>query len=850
MTGQTISHYRIREKLGEGGMGVVYKAEDVKLGRVLALKFLSGEGAEERERFLREARAAAALNHPNICTVYEVDEEHGFLAMELVEGPSLKERIAERPLKLDEALGIARQVCEGLQAAHEKGIVHRDIKPGNILLTPKGQVKITDFGLAAMADRTRITKTGALMGTPAYMSPEQAKGESSDRRTDIWSLGIVLYEMLSGRLPFARETEHAVSYAVVHEDPEPVTALRSGVPVELDRIISKALRKDPGGRYQHVEEMRVDTLALLEKTETSRTGKAGIRSWVLVGAIAFAVVLAGLIAWIRMAQVQTRETVWSIRPLTSFGGMEVEPCWSPDGSFFAYSHYQSGNLDLFVMPSGGGAPVRLTKHSADDYLPRWSPDGRQIAFVSNRDGRVSVYVMPALGGSERKVAETHEPLERRGRDNLGAFPWSPDGRQLLFSRFQSGGMAVWKIDLVTGSETRITQPGRGANDVSASWSFDGGSIAFARGAKLMVATAAGGEPKTVLEEEHLNLGPAWSPDSRRIVFSSNRSGAINLWEVVLATGRVRQITSGPGPDQSPSTGRTGKLAYDVVRHQTDVYRMELHNRRETQLTFHGGNNFPARLSPDERKVVYQSNRTGNTEIWELDLETKEERQLTNHPGADTAPDLSPDGREILFVSNREKGRQLWIMKADGSGLRRLRQDEVRPGAPKWSPDGDWIGYLADSDRGGALWIAKRDGSQAEPRLFGVLNFGWYRDSRHVIYLRPGKEGGVPPELRVANLLTGKESSLGTGMHAEPAVSPDGEALTFCRGLSGRSMELYLLRLTAKGGALPLPAGPPEQLTRGQGAWHAHNGGFSADGKRILYTRATDEGDIYVIENYR
>ena len=405
MTGQTISHYRILEKLGEGGMGVVYKAEDVKLGRVVALKFLSGREAEQRERFLREARAAAALNHPNICTVYEVDEEHGFLAMEVVEGPSLKERIAERPLKLEEALEIARQVCEGLQAAHEKGIVHRDIKPGNILLTPKGQVKITDFGLAVIGGRTRITKSGTSLGTPAYMSPEQVRGEVADSRADIWSLGVVVYEMVSGRLPFGGETEHAVSYAIVHENPEPLTAVRTGVPVELDRIMSKALRKDPDGRYQHTDEMGVDLQDLVRKTEPAGGDLgASMRRWALAGVVAVVAAAAGVFAWLRLSGVQPKEAVWSIRPLTSFGGMEVDPSWSPDGSFFAYSHYQAGNLDLFVMPSGGGAPVRLTNHAADDYLPRWSPDGRQIAFVSNREGRVSVYVMPALGGAERKVA--------------------------------------------------------------------------------------------------------------------------------------------------------------------------------------------------------------------------------------------------------------------------------------------------------------------------------------------------------------------------------------------------------------------------------------------------------------
>ncbi len=228
MIGQTISHYKITEKLGEGGMGVVYKAEDTKLRRVVALKFLRSElieNPEHRERFLREAQAAAALDHPNICTIYEIDEDAGrtFLAMAFIEGLTVKDKIAQRPLKLDQALDIAVQTAQGLQAAHEKGIVHRDIKGANIMVTPPGQVKIMDFGLAQLAERSKLTETTTILGTPSYMSPEQARGEKTDRRADLWSLGVVLYEMIAGRLPFVGERQEAVLYGITSEEPEPVT---------------------------------------------------------------------------------------------------------------------------------------------------------------------------------------------------------------------------------------------------------------------------------------------------------------------------------------------------------------------------------------------------------------------------------------------------------------------------------------------------------------------------------------------------------------------------------------------------------------------------------------------------
>jgi formylglycine-generating enzyme required for sulfatase activity/tRNA A-37 threonylcarbamoyl transferase component Bud32 len=261
--GATISHYRIVGKLGEGGMGVVYKAEDTRLRRPVALKFLRREALdspEHKQRFVREAQAAAALDHPNVCTVFEIDQADGqaFLVMALVEGQSVSSKIAERPLRLDEALDMAIQTAQGLQAAHEKGIVHRDIKPSNLIVNQHGQVKIMDFGLAQLADRSRLTQTTSVVGTVAYMSPEQAQRLPTDRRSDIWSLGVVLYEMVTGRVPFEGEHEMAIIYSIINEDHEPITALRVGLPTELDRIIAKAMAKDPESRYQHVVELRVD----------------------------------------------------------------------------------------------------------------------------------------------------------------------------------------------------------------------------------------------------------------------------------------------------------------------------------------------------------------------------------------------------------------------------------------------------------------------------------------------------------------------------------------------------------------------------------------------------------------
>jgi len=315
VVGETISHYKILSELGRGGMGVVYKAEDTKLKRVVALKFLRSEALddeEHKERFLREAQAAAALDHPNICTVYEIDEADGqtFLSMAYLEGQTVKEKIKARPLKLEEALDTAIQTAQGLQAAHEKGIVHRDIKGANLMVTPQDQVKIMDFWLAQLAERSQLTKTATILGTPAYMSPEQAQRLPTDRRTDIWSVGVVIYEMVTGRLPFEGERQQAVLYAITSEEPEPITALRAGLPMELERIVAKALAKAPEERYQHLDEMTVDLKSLRKRLEsgTSRTLVSAVESataagresktWLQAAAAVVFIALGGLLAWL------------------------------------------------------------------------------------------------------------------------------------------------------------------------------------------------------------------------------------------------------------------------------------------------------------------------------------------------------------------------------------------------------------------------------------------------------------------------------------------------------------------------------------------------------------------------
>ena len=428
-------------------MGVVYKAEDTKLKRFVALKFLRSdvlEDEEHRERFLREAQAAAALDHSNICTVYEIDEVEGetFIAMAFIEGQTVKDKIAERPLKLEEALDIAIQTAQGLQAAHEKGIVHRDIKSANLMVTPQGQVKVMDFGLAQLAERSQLTKTATILGTPAYMSPEQAQRLPTDRRTDIWSLAVVIYEMVTGRLPFEGERQQAVLYAIANEEAEPITALRVGVPTELDRLVGKAMAKSPDERYQHVEEMLVDLRTLRKERESGASRQVPAQAalvhsrragwYVALAVVGVAVIVA---VWLGVWGPAGREPQAPLRPvpLTSDPGREMHPTFSPDGNqvAFAWDGENRDNTDIWVKLVAGGRALRLTTNPAVDSHPAWSPDGSQIAFHRRSGGSGSIWLVPPLGGNERRLAETpHLSVYPRNAEGLS---WSPDGKFLAVS---------------------------------------------------------------------------------------------------------------------------------------------------------------------------------------------------------------------------------------------------------------------------------------------------------------------------------------------------------------------------------------------------------------------------------
>ncbi len=882
MISKKLGHYKIVERIGKGGMGEVYRARDTKLGRDVALKLLPDDSAKHPERvrrFEREARAVAALKHPNIVTIHSVeviDDQH-FITMELVEGKMLSELVPGRGFSLERFFEIAIPLADALSSAHTKGITHRDLKPSNIMLDQDGRVKVLDFGLAKLfapsSDRSQeatatvvgdqgVTEEGAIFGTVSYMSPEQAGGKPLDHRTDIFSLGVVLYEMATGERPFQGDTPISTISSILRDSPRPVTQHKATLPRHLARVIGRCLEKSPDKRFQTARDVCNELEGLQKEVESgdieavvsgtaSReaprmpAGQAIRRSpWPWVGIATGAMAALVYFAFFRGTPSAPELAVTTL-PMTSLVGFEMAGSWSPDGSFFAYSH-SAGSMDVFIVSSAGGDPVCVVENPADDLLPRWSPDNRWIAFTSNREQKCSIYLVPPLGGGVQKLVDIGiSPMDGAIYSTLGSFPWSPDGRTLYFTRRdEESRMAIWKIDLATRTEERLTDPPRGHNDFAAAVSFSGAQVAFCRSdlahSTLFVMPAGGGELQPVWEEEVASLLVCWSPDGRSLIYGSG-----GLWAVEVATGRRRQLTT-VDSFGGPVMARDGRILYETFSHQTDLFTQNLDGTEEERLTSHTHDNFGARFSPDGRRVAYSSTRTGNAKIWLLDLESRIERQLTQREGDDGFPDWSPDGREIVFTSNEGGKTSLWVVAAEGGAARKLTDALPAMWRLRWSPDGKWIGFVANSEAGRALFAIPSQGGEVRKLLDDVSSYNWYGDSRRIIYTPITDEAAQ--ELRAVDLDSGEEELLLETSHAEVELAFDGSALSYVSSLSHYNMNLHILRLERPGAnRLPRAAGPVEMITHGEGRWHVHNGGWSPDGRRVIFTRDTDAGDVYVLD---
>ncbi len=885
MIGKVLAHYRVVGSLGKGGMGEVYVAEDAKLHRRVALKVLPQEMAadpERRARFQREAQAVAALNHPNIVTVYSIEETDGvhFITMELIEGKTLTEMVPRKGFTTSRLLGIAIPLADAVSRAHRAGITHRDLKPDNIMVDSEGRLRVLDFGLAKLRDasdpeegtqvRTAAagTEEGRILGTVAYMSPEQADGKPVDPRSDVFSLGTILYEMASGERPFCGDTSMSTIGAILKDEPASVTELNSSLPRHLGRIIRRCLAKDPDRRYQTALDLRNELEGLKAEIDSgesmgepgSATPRPRRRSRIPVVLGVGAVIAAvAVLAVLLREEPDASPTMYTSRPITATLGWKGDLDWSPESEFIAYTEVTSGSLDVMVKPVAGGDAVVRAGGPGDQVSPHWSPDGKYLAYLSTSEPGTFVFLMPPHGGSPRRLIETN--IRALAVDLLnqamGDRPWSQDGRTLLVSRIApTGQLVIYRVDRDNGDAEQLTHPPAGSDDLGASYSFDGERIVFERGTDgrgaLLIMPASGGAPELLLGDEFDNLSPAWRPDNRRIVFRSNRGGGMDLWEIDVTTGSTSQMTSGTQLINAVSVSADDRIAYAPYWHDTFLFSVDVETGERLQLTSHTQDNYGARFSPDGGTVAYHSTRTGDSEIWLHHLDVRPETQVTDDPGWDLYPEWSPDGQRLIFVSNREGPFKIFIANSDGGDVRLLVDQPISLRTPfpvnaelvcRWSPNGERIAYLVAGDEDSTLWTIRPDGGGARKMLEKVTGFDWYLDGRRAIYTR---QVGSEVELVAVNFETGRERILFVGPLMEIDVAPDGAAVAFCLGRAHMGMGLARLKLEppSEPGGLPTAIGEPEYMVPTEGTWHVHNGGWSPDAKKLVYTRDMDYGNLY------
>ena len=745
MVGKTISHYRILEEIGRGGMGVVYKAHDTKLNRSVALKFPSPSaigGERDKERFLREAQASAALSQPNIATVYGIDEsEFGtFIAMEYVEGVTLKEVIETTGLKTDLCLYYGMQIAEALQFAHENGVIHRDIKSTNVIVTPKNQVKITDFGLAFRPGVSPLSITAGIAGTAAYMSPEQIRGEKIDHRTDIWSFGVVLFEMLSGALPFG-EYEPLLLHFILSEQPPPLPSKRGRVPEELQRIVHKCLEKDPGDRYQTAADLVVDLRRLRRSTDTfrrvpqpggpaaqqPRRGASRARRWAVAGVVALVVVIAVYAAVVLDPlraigpTLPLSDEAPEIVQFTSGTGIAAFPSWSPAGEWLAYASDVSGNLEIWKQRSTGGEPVRLTWSTYSESHPAWAPDGRSIACRTDSGGG-AVILLPSEGGIPSPVAD----IEARPA-------WSPDGK--LLSLDWNGNILI--TDLSRGSPRPLVQGTSGRPHTV--WSPDGENLIYwdRRKGDILVVPSLGGSPTplNLIRPGEEVSGLACSPDGTFLMFSRGQfGGRKNLWKV-----RIDPVTCIPVDRSLPITVATTddvhctlspdarQLAYTVRDVERQVWRLPLNSTnglldgRREQLTFGGRMNYYPALSQNSLMMAWTFQESDRAFIYLMNLRERVRRKLTRewtHSTREIGANFSPlDGR-VMYSSTTGGTYQLWEMQTPGSVELQVTETvgRVRDVHPVVSPDGESVAFYSNRSGNWDVWVLKSDGRRSLERL--------------------------------------------------------------------------------------------------------------------------------------
>jgi serine/threonine protein kinase len=912
MVGQTISHYRIMEKLGGGGMGVVYKAEDTSLARLVALKFLPAQVAQDKqayERFLREARAAAALNHPNICTVHEIRESDGqtFIVMELLEGQTLKSRLQSAPLKLDLLLDLSTQIADALDAAHAKGIIHRDIKPANIFVTNRGQAKILDFGLAKLAvgvtrrvaqtgrgdasllqdtptvsiEPEHLTSPGVAMGTVAYMSPEQARGEELDARTDLFSFGVVLYEMATGRQPFTGKTSAMIFTAILTQAPTSPVRLNPELPDELERITNKALEKDRELRYQSASELRADLKRLKRDTSSGRqmavTGPTPAALGTVSGPSArppsspatllgkakqhkliaglFIVCIVDLLAGLGLAiyKLSVRKSELNIQTMkmvrVTQSGKATDVAISPDGQYVVHVLREAEKQSLKVRQVATGSDVQILPPEVVNFRGlTYSPDGNYIYFVRSDKSNPNwsyLFQMPALGGTPRQLV----------RDIDSPIAFSPDGKRFAFVRGVLDKNEVRVLVAgVDGSGERLLASLKGVfpggSLFGPDWSPDGKTVAVAsmettngvRGV-LFAISVSDGTVRQVYSSP-LPLGrPRWLADGRGLLvrmagFSEMNRG--QLWQISFPRGEARRFTNDL-TDYQPALDMTRDrktLATVDSTTTADLWVGPAGDAARIRQITMGARAYTGLSWRTSRAIVYAD---ANSDLFSVQEDGSNRTLLTPGVHGNFSPATCGDGRSILYGAYRNEEVNVWRMDPDGSNSVQLTNEALAI-YPECSPDGKRVLYVRLKDL--TAWQVPIEGGPATQ--VAVPNLGGETprispDGKLLAYVALSATMSSPNVLTVVPFGGGSpvyrfDVPMGA---AEIRWAPDGQALDYILTRGGAS---NIWRQVLAGG-------PPKQITNFKSDL-IFSFDWSRDGKQLALARGATSSDVILISNFQ